>query len=201
MDSSVHRHYVLTIMEHKRTIANHCIFDTAIGQCGVAWNSRGLIAVQLPDGNPAATEKRLAVKAHSTGAAEPPPWVADLIADIRRYLTGERVDFSGVPVDLSGLDEFGRKLYGTMRGLAWGKTTTYGALARDVGLEGWEGARDVGEAMGRNSVPIVIPCHRVLAAGGKLGGFSAPGGAKTKAKLLALEGVRLDRGAPRLPGL
>src|SRR5205814_1144299 len=104
------------------------------------------------------------------------------------------------PVDLSSLDDFRRKLYETMRALAWGKTTTYGALARDVGLEGWEGARDVGDAMGRNPVPIVIPCHRVLAAGGKLGGFSAPGGAKTKAKFLALEGVRFDGGSPPLPG-
>jgi methylated-DNA-[protein]-cysteine S-methyltransferase len=124
-----------------------------------------------------------------------------LIADIARYLDGERVDFSAVPVDLSGLDPFRRNLYETMRALPWGTTTTYGALAHTIGLTQWEGARDVGEAMGRNPVPIVIPCHRVLAAGQKLGGFSAPGGAATKAKLLALEGVRFDGGAPRLPGL
>jgi methylated-DNA-[protein]-cysteine S-methyltransferase len=88
-----------------------------------------------------------------------------------------------------------------MRTLPWGTTTTYGELARTIGLTQWEGARDVGEAMGRNPVPIVIPCHRVLAAGQKLGGFSAPGGPATKAKLLALEGVRFDGGSPRLPGL
>ena len=87
-----------------------------------------------------------------------------------------------------------------MRSLAWGETTTYGELARQLGSTDWEGAREVGEAMGRNPVPVVIPCHRVLAAGGKLGGFSAHGGAATKAKLLALEGVHLD-GGPRLPGL
>jgi methylated-DNA-[protein]-cysteine S-methyltransferase len=185
-------------MEHER---NHHVFDTAIGPCGVAWNARGLIGVRFAEANADATEKRLATKFQSTRAAEPPPWIVALIADIRRYLAGEPVDFSKVPVDLSSLDDFRRKLYETMRALAWGKTTTYGALARDIGLEGWEGARDVGEAMGRNPVPIVIPCHRVLAAGGKLGGFSAPGGAKTKAKLLALEGVRLDAGPPRLPGL
>jgi len=185
-------------MEHER---KHHIFDTAIGPCGVAWNARGLVGVRLPEANAAVTEKRLAAKFQSTEAAELPPWVAALIADIRRYLAGERVDFSGVAVDLSGLDDFRRTLYGTMRALGWGKTTTYGALAHELGLPGWEGARDVGEAMGRNPVPIVIPCHRVLAAGGKLGGFSAPGGAKTKAKLLALEGVRLDGGSPRLPGL
>jgi methylated-DNA-[protein]-cysteine S-methyltransferase len=87
-----------------------------------------------------------------------------------------------------------------MRSLAWGETTTYGELAKQLGATDWEGARDVGEEMGRKPVPVVIPCHRVLAAGGKLGGFSAHGGAKTKAKLLAIEGVHLD-GAPRLPGL
>ena len=83
-----------------------------------------------------------------------------------------------------------------MRSLAWGHTTTYGELAQQLGATDWEGARDVGEAMGRNPVPVVIPCHRVLAAGGKLGGFSAHGGAKTKAKLLALEGVHLDGARP-----
>jgi len=185
--------------QHAQT--HHCLFDTAIGPCGIAWSERGLTAVHLPEADRTRTEKRLIAKSASAGAAEPPPWVAALIADIQRYLGGERIDFSAVSVDLAEIDPFRRKLYEAMRALAWGKTTTYGALARDVGLEGWEGARDVGEAMGRNPVPIVIPCHRVLAAGGKLGGFSAPGGAKTKAKLLALEGVRFDAGSPRLPGL
>jgi len=180
---------------------NHCVFDTAIGPCGVAWSVRGLVAVALPEGSHSATEKRLANKARSAGAATPPPAIAALIADVKRYLTGERVDFTPVAVDLSGLDPFRRKLYELMRDLGWGTTTTYGALAHELGLDGWEGARDVGEAMGRNPVPIVIPCHRVLAAGGKLGGFSARGGPATKVKLLALEGVRFDGGAPRLPGL
>jgi methylated-DNA-[protein]-cysteine S-methyltransferase len=180
---------------------HHCVFDSAIGPCGVAWSARGLIAVQLPEADEARTERRLAARAHSAGAASPPPWVAAVIADIKRYLAGEEVDFSAVDVDLSGLDPFRRELYGTMRALAWGATTTYGALAREVGRNDPEAARDVGQAMGRNPVPIVIPCHRVLAAGNKLGGFSARGGTATKAKLLALEGVHFDRGAPRLPGL
>ena len=167
----------------------------------MAWNARGLIGVQLPEASSAATERRLAARTASVGAAEPPPWVATLIADIRRYLAGEPVDFAAVAVDLSGLDPFRQRLYETMRSLAWGRTTTYGELARQLGSSDWEGAREVGEAMGRNPVPVVIPCHRVLASGGKLGGFSAHGGAATKAKLLALEGVHLDGGPPRLPGL
>jgi methylated-DNA-[protein]-cysteine S-methyltransferase len=188
-------------METDQTVISHCVFDTAIGTCGVAWNSRGLVAVQLPARDGAATERRLIARCGSSGAATPPPAIAELTTDIARYLDGERVDFSAVAVDLSGLDPFRRKLYETMRSLPWGTTTTYGALAHTIGLTQWEGARDVGEAMGRNPVPIVIPCHRVLAAGQRLGGFSAPGGAATKAKLLALEGVSFDGGAPRLPGL
>jgi methylated-DNA-[protein]-cysteine S-methyltransferase len=181
--------------------AHHYVFETIIGPCGVAWSARGLIAVQLPEATQAATERRLAARAQSAGADEPPPWVATVIADIKRYLAGDQVDFSAVEVDLSGLDPFRRELYGAMRALHWGATTTYGALAREVGRTDPEGARDVGEAMGRNPVPIVIPCHRVLAAGNKLGGFSARGGSATKAKLLALEGVHFEGGAPRLPGL
>ena len=188
-------------METDQAVISHCVFDTAIGTCGVAWSPRGLVAVQLPARDRAATERRLIARCAGSDTASPPPAIAAVIADITRYLDGERVDFSAVPVDLASLDPFRRQLYETMRALPWGTTTTYGALARTIGLANWEGARDVGEAMGRNPVPIVIPCHRVLAAGQKLGGFSAPGGAATKAKLLALEGVRFDGGAQRLPGL
>lgn len=195
---------------------HHHVFDTPIGPCGVAWNERGLVAVQLPEANRTATERRLVKRAVSAGVAIPSPSVAAVIADLQRYLAGEPVDFAAVAVDLSSLDPFRQRLYQSMRSLAWGQTTTYGELARQLGSTDWEGARQVGEAMGRNPVPVVIPCHRVLAAGGKLGGFSAPGGAATKAKLLALEGVEIrgvqiggiqvdgvhvDGVAPRLPGL
>ena len=187
-------------MSAQHTDTQHHLFDTALGRCGVAWNARGLCAVQLPEKTCAATERRLAARAKSAGAA-PPPWVEALVADIQNYLAGECVDFSAVAVDLEGFEPFRRRLYAALRETPYGMTTSYGELARRLGLSDWEGARDVGAAMGQNPVPIVIPCHRVLAAGGKLGGFSAPGGSATKAKLLALEGVHLDRGAPRLPGL
>jgi methylated-DNA-[protein]-cysteine S-methyltransferase len=180
---------------------HHHVFDTTIGPCGVAWNGCGLVGVQLPEKDRAATERRLVARAASAGSAEPPPQIAAVIADIQRYLAGEPVDFSAVAVDLSGLDPFRRQLYEALRTLSYGRTTTYGELARELGASDWEGAREVGEAMGRNPVPVVIPCHRVLAAGGKLGGFSAHGGAATKARLLALEGVFPDGPAPRLPGL
>jgi methylated-DNA-[protein]-cysteine S-methyltransferase len=152
---------------------HHHLFETPIGVCGVAWNGRGLCAVQLPEKDPATTERRLSKKSGS----------------------------SSVAVDLSGIDDVRRRIYEALRGIDFGRTTTYGELARAIGATDWEGARDVGVAMGRNPMPIVIPCHRVLAAGSKVGGFSAYGGAKTKEKLLALEGVSLDGGPPRLPGL
>jgi methylated-DNA-[protein]-cysteine S-methyltransferase len=117
---------------------------------------------------------------------------------LQRYFAGEEVNFSDVAVDLSGLSDFQQKLYQLLRGVGWGQTTTYGELARALGCPD---ARDVGQAMGKNPVPIIVPCHRVLAAGSKIGGFSAPGGAVTKEKLLALEGVHVHGGTPRLPGL
>jgi methylated-DNA-[protein]-cysteine S-methyltransferase len=187
-------------MHAQRDDIRHHVFDTALGPCGVAWNGRGVCAVRLPEKTAAQTEKSL-LKAGSSGSGEPPPWVASLIADMQRYFGGEQVDFSAVAVDLEQFDPFRRKLYEALRTIGFGATTTYGELARRIGADEVEGARDVGAAMGRNPVPVVIPCHRVLAAGGKLGGFSAPGGAATKQKLLALEGVHFDAGAPRLPGL
>jgi methylated-DNA-[protein]-cysteine S-methyltransferase len=188
-------------------VVHHHLFDTAIGECGIAWSSRGLVGVQLPEKDRGQTELRLAVKCHSTGADDVPPWIQSVISDIQRYLAGQPVDFSAIEVDLGGIDDFRQKLYAALRGIGFGRTVTYGELAKQVGLTGWEGARDVGEAMGKNPVPVVIPCHRVLAAGNKPGGFSAYGGVTTKQKLLALEGVRLGEAPeapdapPRLPGL
>ena len=182
-------------------VINHCLFDTAIGPCGVAWSARGLAALQLPEKDRAATERRLVGKAQSSGADEPPFWLRAVIADIQRYLSGERVDFAAVAVDLDRADPFHRKVYEALRAVGWGATTTYGDLARQAGGSDWEATREVGQAMARNPMPLVVPCHRVLAAGNKLGGFSAYGGVVTKERLLALEGVRLDGPAPRLPGL
>lgn len=159
---------------------HHHLFDTAIGICGIAWSDRGLVGVQLPEADAETTAQRLAKKSRSSSAAEPTPAMRQLIADIKSYLAGEWMDFSAVPVDLEGIDGYRRKLYEAMRAIGYGVTTTYGELAKSLGATDWEGARHVGEAMGKNPVPVVIPCHRVLAAGKKIGGFSAYGGTKTK---------------------
>ena len=122
-----------------------------------------------------------------------------MIADIKRYFAGEEVDFSQVAIELAGVEPFHRAVYGAARAVAWGHTSTYGDLAREAGAP--REAREVGEAMSKNPVPPIIPCHRILAKGNKLGGFSAYGGTITKEKMLALEGVNLEGDAPTLPGI
>ena len=143
----------------------------------------------LPQRDREAMERRFAAKLDGAQPSEPPAAVAAAIELVRRYAEGEAVDFSNVPVDLDGVDEFRRAIYLAARKLGFGETTTYGGLADAAGHPGM--ARETGEALGRNPVPLIVPCHRIHAAGGKIGGFSAPGGSATKEKLLALEGVRL----------
>jgi methylated-DNA-[protein]-cysteine S-methyltransferase len=116
--------------------------------------------------------------------------VAETVAAVQRYFAGEKIEFRDVALDLDGQEEFFKRVYAAARRIGWGCTTTYGALAKEFGGD-WEVARDVGQAMAKNPVALIIPCHRVLAAGGKVGGFSAPGGAASKIRMLELEGVRL----------
>ena len=178
---------------------HYCLFDTAIGPCGVAWSEQGLTRVQLPEADRSATERRLKARSGGTQADDPPTQIKQLIAEIQRYALGERVDFSSAVLDLSNVAPIDREIQAAARSIAWGATATYGDLARQTGTPG--DARGVGQAMSRNPMPIVIPCHRVLAKGNKLGGFSAYGGTVTKERLLALEGVRVGDDAPLLPGL
>jgi methylated-DNA-[protein]-cysteine S-methyltransferase len=179
-------------------MTHYCVFDTAIGPCGVAWSEHGLRRLQLPESDRAATERRLSASAASaTGAA--PAEIDQLIADIRDYMTGHSVDFAAVAIDLTDVEPFEAKVYAAARAVAWGQTVSYGELARRTGSPG--AARAVGRALARNPVPVVVPCHRILAKGHRIGGFSAPGGTFTKERLLALEGVRVEAGTPLLPGL
>jgi methylated-DNA-[protein]-cysteine S-methyltransferase len=175
------------------------VFDTGLGPCGIAWSERGMTRLQLPERTRSATERRLRARPVECGAGVPPPSILQAIASLERYFVGERVDFSIVALDLRAVGPFHRKVYDAARSLGWGQTATYGDLARQAGSPG--AARAVGQAMGHNPVPIIIPCHRVLASGRKIGGFSAFGGALTKQRLLALEGVHLGDGTLLLPGL
>lgn len=182
----------------ERTVAGQKVFETALGFVGIAWSEAGLTRLCLFQRDRAAVERRLE-KLGLAGAAvredQASAWVAGLIRDIKAYAEGDEIDFSGVPVDLSGVDDFRLAIYGAARQLAFGETTTYGELAKRAGHAGLP--RETGQALGANPVPLVVPCHRILAAGGKIGGFSAPGGSTTKEKMLALEGVRV--GPPPAP--
>jgi methylated-DNA-[protein]-cysteine S-methyltransferase len=166
------------------------VFETAMGFCGIAWSDAGVARFQLPTKSAEATERLMRRRALGAEPGAPLEDVAAVIETAKRYFAGEETDFSQVQLDLAGEDAFFAQIYDALRRVGWGRTTTYGALAKEVGA-GREAARDVGEAMAKNPTPLIIPCHRVLAAGGKIGGFSAPGGSKTKARMLELEGVRL----------
>jgi methylated-DNA-[protein]-cysteine S-methyltransferase len=166
------------------------VFETAMGFCAIAWSDAGVARFQLPTNTAEAAERLMRRRAFGAEPGAPQEGVADVIEAAKRYFDGEETDFSQVQLDLAGQDAFFAQIYDALRQVGWGRTTTYGALAKEVGA-GREAARDVGEAMARNPTPLIIPCHRVLAAGGKIGGFSAPGGSKTKARMLELEGVRL----------
>ena len=169
-------------------------FETPLGFFAISWSAAGLTRLVLPEPDLAAALRRLAGRAAASppelaGEAELPAVVAGIVAAIRRYASGETVDFSGVAVDLADADGFRRAIYDAARGLAQGDAVTYGELARRAGFP--DMARETGAALGRNPVPLVIPCYRIVAAGGKLGGFSAPGGSATKARLLAHERARV----------
>ena len=163
------------------------IFDTAIGPCGIVWGERGISGVQLPMSNEEKTRKRILQRNGDIPEAEPTAEVGCAIEAIKELLTGKPNDLKGVVLDLDGVPEFDRGVYDIARTIPPGKTMTYGDIAKELG--GVELSRDVGQALGHNPCPIVVPCHRVLAAGNKPGGFSANGGVVTKLKMLQIEGA------------
>jgi len=172
------------------------LFDTAIGACAIAWDASGIVGVMLPEANERTTRTRLARRfpdAHEQ--ATPPPEVQRAIDGIIALLRGEAIDLRDIALDLTHLPLFNRRVYEIARRIPPGQTSTYGDIARQLGEPG--AARAVGKALGENPFPIVVPCHRVLAAGHQPGGFSAPGGVSTKLRLLLIERARLQDG----PGL
>jgi len=160
------------------------IFDTAIGRCGIVWGARGITGVQLPMGSEDKTRTRIRQSHGELAEAPPPAEVQGAIDGIVELLAGKPNDLSDVVLDLDGVPAFNRGVYDIAR------TIPPGDIARRLG--GVELSRDVGQALGRNPCPIVVPCHRVLAAGGKPGGFSGNGGVVTKLKMLAIEGALVN---------
>jgi methylated-DNA-[protein]-cysteine S-methyltransferase len=164
------------------------LFGTAIGVCGVVWTARGVAGVQLPQASKAATRARLLRRFPDAAEAQPSADVRRAIDGMVALLAGEPRDLADVSIDDEGIPEFNRRVYAIVRTVPPGATITYGVIARRLGDPLL--ARDVGRAMGENPTPLVMPCHRVLAAGGKPGGFSAAGGVVTKLQLLTIENAQ-----------
>jgi methylated-DNA-[protein]-cysteine S-methyltransferase len=172
-------------MERAMTDQNFALFDTPIGICGIEWGPHGINGVQLPMGSGEKTRTRIRQRHADIMESSPTAEVQLAIDGIVELLSGKPRDLREIALDLAGVPEFNRSVYDIARAIPPGKTLTYGDIARQLG--GVELSRDVGQALGRNPCPIVVPCHRVLAAGQKPGGFSGNGGVVTKLKMLAIE--------------
>ncbi|EIM26069.1 methylated-DNA--[protein]-cysteine S-methyltransferase [Microvirga lotononidis] len=165
------------------------LFETSIGLCGLAWNERGVIGFQLPEDDASGTRSRLAKRFPGIVEVSPPTDIQGIVTDVTALLQGEARDLTSVPLDMDGLPDFDRRVYEVARGIPPGRVLTYGEIASRLGINN---ARAIGQALGRNPFAVIVPCHRVVAANGGLGGFSANGGATTKRRLLAIEGARRD---------
>jgi methylated-DNA-[protein]-cysteine S-methyltransferase len=165
------------------------LFSTRFGTCGIAWNGSGVTGFQLPEGTEELTERRMAARA-GEGPGGPPEWIRELIARVQLHLEGTAQDFSDAALDWTRVGEFPAAVYRRTMAIKPGFKKSYGEIARGMGL-GHEAARAVGSALAANPWPLIVPCHRVVSADDKMKGFSAPGGIRTKTRLLALEGAEL----------
>lgn len=171
-----------------------CHFPTALGDCGMAWTDAGIVAVQLPEADVAGTLARMLAglgrprpDTADLLRVQPPPSVVAAMQGVQALMQGAPRDLCELQLDLRGVPDFACRVYALTRAIAPGHTRTYGELARalgDVHL-----SRAVGQALGANPFAPVVPCHRVLAAGDRAGGFSAYGGAQQKLRMLATEGA------------
>jgi methylated-DNA-[protein]-cysteine S-methyltransferase len=164
------------------------LFETAIGLCSIVWNERGVVRMRLPGGSAHAARDWIVRRYPATRETAPPDEIKRAIDDLVALLSGEPKDLSGVKIDSTDVPDFNRQVYEIARTIPAGATMTYGEIAEQLGDRGL--SRDVGQALGQNPFPIIVPCHRVLAAGGKTGGFSAPGGISTKMRMLTIEGAK-----------
>jgi methylated-DNA-[protein]-cysteine S-methyltransferase len=176
------------------------VFSTALDWMAIAWQDEALHAVAF--GHPSRRQAAVALARSpwmpaqfsrllgENQLAETPDWVRDVVARLRLFAEGEPVDFSTVPLALEHLSPFARRVVAACRRIGWGQVSTYGELAAQCGSPA--AARAVGSVMARNRFPLIVPCHRVLGAGGALGGYSAPDGLRMKKQLLAMEGVRAE---------
>ncbi|OJU13963.1 MAG: cysteine methyltransferase [Caulobacterales bacterium 68-7] len=167
----------------------YCLFDTALGVCSLAWRGEVVVGASLPDEAPELLRTRTARRHPTAVEREPPAAIAAVVEAVKTLLADGAIDLADIAVDLDQVEPFDRQVLEITRRIPPGRTRTYGQIAAELGQP--RAAQAVGAALGRNPIPIIVPCHRVLAAGGKSGGFSAPGGRMTKLKLLAIENARV----------
>ena len=190
LSSTTPDHTTLSSTTSGSTPLDFALFDSAIGTCAIAWAGEAVIRFQLPESNPAETRARIARRRIGRAGDQvrettPPSVIAEAIAGIRAHLAGELDDLRWIPVDTSGIPAFHRRVYDVTRAIDPGRVLGYGQIAARIGPPG--SAQAVGQALGRNPIPLIIPCHRVVAADNALTGFSAPGGIHTKQRLLEIE--------------
>jgi methylated-DNA-[protein]-cysteine S-methyltransferase len=171
------------------TSQSFTLFDTAIGRCAIAWGPLGITALRLPEANDATMRARLRRRHPDIEERAPSAEIEPVIAAIIDLLDGKKSDLSSIVLDMEGVPDFNRQVYEIARRIPPGQTRTYGEIAIELGDRAL--ARDVGQALGHNPFPIIVPCHRVMGAQGKLVGFSANGGVETKLRMLTIEGAQL----------
>ena len=176
------------------------LFETPIGTCGLTWNEAGIVGLQLPERTADATRSRAMRRWPGAQEVTPPPHIQGAIDRVLNLLADGKTDLTDIPLDLSASPEFNRKVYEVARAIPPGQTMTYGEIAKRIGAQPQE-AREVGAALGKNPIAIIVPCHRVLAANGKMGGFSATGGVDTKRRILEIEGASAIGAGPLFAGL
>ena len=169
--------------------AHYTLFPTPVGTCGIAWRDGKICASHLPEADEGQTRSKIALRTGGAGGSEPPEFVQNAIAGILDLLAGNPNNLSFHDCDFTGLSPLQTGVYDLARQIPPGKTRTYGDLAVDLGDKALSQA--VGKALGDNPFPIIVPCHRILGAGGKLTGFSAGGGVNTKLKLLEIEKAQI----------
>ena len=163
------------------------LFDTPIGTCSLVWEGEMVVGLRLPEASPSATRARIKRRWPDATEQTAPAAMQAIIDRVLTLLGGERVDLRDVPLDFGAAPEFHKQVYEIARTIPAGQTMTYGEIARRLGVP--HESREVGQAMGRNPIAIIMPCHRVLGADGKMGGFSANGGVAIKRRILEIEGA------------
>jgi methylated-DNA-[protein]-cysteine S-methyltransferase len=177
------------------TAHRFAIVPTALGAFGAVWSETGIVRTWMHDRTPEATRRQIARAFPDAEEQVPPTGIAAALGEVAELLSGAPRRLAA-ELDMRAIPEFDRRVYEVARTVPPGETITYGAIAKALGEEPMR-ARDVGVALARNPFAPIVPCHRVVAAGGQLGGYSAPGGTTTKRRLLELEGAAIVAPPPQ----